>query len=92
MKVMLGLGMLYLPLVFGALFVLGTAALWLRQRSLPALLLFLGFVGPIAGMLLPAGSAAAEWRFTLLIVCGMLQVIGIFGLARQPRPTAGATA
>lgn len=92
MKVLMGLGMMYLPLLLGALFVLGTAVLWFRQRSVPALLLLLGFAGPVVAFLLPAGPGAVEWRFALSLVCGILQVVGIFGLARQARGLPPATA
>lgn len=90
MKVLMGMGVMFFPLLLGALFMLGTAILWIRQRSLPTFLLFLGFTGPLVAFLLPGGHGAAEWRPVLSVVCGLLQVAGIFGLAAQP--TAAAVA
>lgn len=85
MKVMLGMWVMYLPMIMAALFAGGTALLLLRQRSLPALFLFLGFTGPFAIFLLPTGSAGWEARLALTLVCGLLQLAGILGLAHQPR-------
>lgn len=91
MKVMMGMGMMYLPLMASLLFVIGTFVMHMKVRSTASLMLFLGAASPLVLTVIPLRNQI-EWLLLLGLIGPLLQVAGIIGLARAwpqtPKPAA----